>query len=194
MNRTLRSPLGRTPLPLPDCERCGFTSDLFRDGEVPALLREYAADWQQVLTGPGLDGRRVGTPHWSPLEHGCHVRDMCVLFHTRLDAMLGSAPRPFTSECPDAVHAVHAVRRYSDEEPQQVAREVERAADALAHRLGALTADDWDRADPGLADPRLTVGFFTRHLLHDIAHDLAEVRRGNSEAEQQSGTANKGFS
>ncbi|WP_055551354.1 hypothetical protein [Streptomyces sp. NBRC 110028] len=58
-----------------------------------------------------------------------------------------------------------------------MAEELGRAAEALALRLATLTADDWDRDDPRLADPRLTVDLFTRHLLHDIAHDLAEAMR-----------------
>ncbi|MGC9438871.1 hypothetical protein [Streptomyces sp. WG5] len=68
-----------------------------------------------------------------------------------------------------------------------MAEELGRAAEALAHRLAALTADDWDRDDPRLADPRLTVDFFTRHLLHDIAHDLAEAVRDDSAAEARGG-------
>ncbi|MFD9606206.1 hypothetical protein ACFRCI_47520 [Streptomyces sp. NPDC056638] len=61
-----------------------------------------------------------------------------------------------------------------------MAQELGRAAEALAHRLAMLTADDWNRDDPLLADPRLTVDFFTRHLLHDIAHDLAEAVHDDS--------------
>ncbi|MDN0196972.1 hypothetical protein [Streptomyces sp. S.PNR 29] len=176
---TTRSPLGRTPLPLPDCDRCGFTSSLFPQGDIADLLRDYASGWQRVLTGPGHDRRRVGVPRWSPLEHGCHVRDMCLLFHLRLDAMLGIAP---------STSARDAGQRYRDEIPTRVAEELGRAAEALARRLAGLGADDWNRGDPGLADPRLTVEFFTRHLLHDIAHGLAEVRRAcdGGGAEQRS--------
>lgn len=56
-----RSPLGRTPLLLPDCDQCGFTSCLVRHGTVVGLLRKYTAEWQRVLTGPGLDGRMCGS-------------------------------------------------------------------------------------------------------------------------------------
>ncbi|WP_413803738.1 hypothetical protein [Streptomyces iranensis] len=69
---------------------------------------------------------------------------------------------------------------YRDEEPRLVAEELGRAVEALAHRLAVLTADDWNRDAPRLADPRLTVDFFTRHLLHDITHDLAEAMRDDS--------------
>ncbi|MEU2673293.1 DinB family protein [Streptomyces sp. NPDC007164] len=179
-----RSPLGRTPLLLPDCDRCGFTSSRVRHDTVVGLLRKYAAEWQWVLTRPGLDGRRVGVPHWSPLEHGCHVRDMCLLFHKRLDAIFGTTPiAPDHRTTPDVgpvTESPDSVRRYRDEAPRQVAEELGWAAEALARRLATLADDDdWDRDGTCLADSRLTVDFFTRHLLHDIAHDLAEVRRGD---------------
>ncbi|MGY3676742.1 DinB family protein [Streptomyces sp. TE33382] len=185
MNTTAwsRSPLGRTPLLLPDCDRCGFTSGLVGHGTVAGLLRKYAEGWQRVLTDPGLDGRRAGVPHWSSLEHGCHVRDMCLLFHKRLDAIFGTTPiAPHHRTVPDAgptAERPEVVRRYRDEEPRKVAEELRRAAEVLARRLATLTADDWDRDGTGLAHSGLTVVFFTRHLLHDIAHDLAEVRRGD---------------
>ncbi|MET8947605.1 hypothetical protein ABZX30_29720 [Streptomyces sp. NPDC004542] len=70
-----------------------------------------------------------------------------------------------------------------------MAEELGRAAEALAHRLAMLTTDDWNRDDPRLADPRLTVDFFTRHLLHDIAHDLAGAVHDDSahEAREERG-------
>lgn len=179
MNTTTRnrSPIGRAPASLPDCRQCGFRSHLIRSDAVADALREYTAGWQRLLQTPGLARRRTSVPVWSLLECGCHIRDMCLLFHIRLDAILGKstitprymagmATRP-SANCPDTVP------HYRDEEPQHVAEELGRAAEALAHRLAMLTTDDWNRDDPRLSDPRLTVGFFTRHLLHDIAHDLA---------------------
>lgn len=147
-------------------------------------LREVASCWQRLLRDPRLGTRRMGVPAWSPLERGCHVRDMCLLFHFRLDAILGEATiapgRAVGAEArAPVVHPPEAVPYYRDEEPSLVAEELGRAAEALAHRLAGLTADDWARDDPRLADPLLTVDFLTRHLLHDITHDLAEaVRRG----------------
>ncbi|MEU9923861.1 DinB family protein [Streptomyces griseoluteus] len=173
------SPLGRAPAPLPDCRHCGFRSLLISHDTIADTLRTYTAAWQDVLRDPGLGGRRAGVPSWTPLEYGCHVRDMCLLFHTRLDAILGQSGIASTwslgtesgasADCPDSAP------RYQDEEPRHVAEELGRAADALTRRLAQLTADDWQRDDPRLGDPRLTVDFFTRHLLHDIVHDLVEA-------------------
>lgn len=156
-------------------------SDLIGQDAIADAVRQYTTGWQRFLRAPGLGRRRAGLPAWSPLERGCHVRDMCLLFHARLDAILGQAPIAPTSRT-EAESGAAADRpdtgpRYRDEEPRQVAQELGCAAEALARRLATLTADDWDRDDPRLADPRLTVDFFARHLLHDIAHDLAEVLR-----------------
>ncbi|MFG3016542.1 DinB family protein [Streptomyces cinerochromogenes] len=174
-----RSPLGRTPAPLPDCRQCGFRSHLIRQDAIADALREYAAAWQGTLRDPALGDRRTGVPAWTPLECGCHVRDMCLLFHTRLDAILGQsgiAPIPALGATPGASEdRPDDTPHYRDEEPRHVAEELGRAAEALARRLARLTTDDWHRDDPRLGDPRLTVDFFTRHLLHDIVHDLAEA-------------------
>lgn len=173
-----RSPLGRMSLPSPGCRICGFTSRLTRQDTIAEVLLEYAAGWQRLLRTPGVSSRRTGVSAWSLLESGCHVRDMCLLFHNRLDAILGQsviAPRLSVGADTDTA------RRYRDEEPQQVAEELGRAAGAPARRLAALTDDDWDRDGPRLSDPRLTVGFLTRHLLHDIAHDLARAVRDSSQ-------------
>lgn len=117
-------------------------------------------------------------PAWSPLEHGCHVRDMCLLFHRRIDALLGTAPPaappPGGTELPP---------RYRDEDARQVSVELCWAAKALAGRLAALTADDWEREDPRLPDLRSTVDFLTRHFLHEVFHNLSEVSHGARDGE-----------
>ncbi|MER5772482.1 DinB family protein [Streptomyces sp. NPDC001985] len=167
--------------PPPRCGRCNFGSRAFSRPEAAGLLRESAARWQQVLTDPDTTGQRVGALSWSPLEHGCHVRDMCLLFHQRLDAVLGpSAAAPGAGE-PAAAPAEFPVL-YRDEDPGRAAEELGRAAEELARRLERLTGDDWDRGDTRFPGARLTVDFFTRHLLHDIVHDLCEVLRAGRRA------------
>lgn len=161
-------------LPLPRCHRCDFADRPFERETAGAVLRAYAVRWQRVLADPRTTSRPVGALAWSPLEHACHVRDMCLLFHQRLDTTLGTGRGPL----PDpAVSGGHLPGLYRDEDPRRVAGELGRAARALALRLAALTAADWDHDDPRFPGERLTVDFFTRHLLHDIAHDLGEVLR-----------------
>ncbi|MFE0426599.1 DinB family protein [Streptomyces sp. NPDC058953] len=162
-------------LPLPHCRRCDFGDRPFGRETAADVLRDYASRWRRVLTDPAVPARGVGTLAWSPLEHGCHVRDMCLLFHQRLDLTLGAAP---TGPAPDGEGERGRVPGlYRDEDPGRVADELRAAAGALARRLDGLDAADWDHEDPRLPGERLTVEFFTRHLLHDIAHDLGEVLR-----------------
>lgn len=177
-----RSPLAT--FPPPRCSRCDFGARSFERGAAGEALREYAARWQRVLTDPGTTERRVGVLAWSPLEHGCHVRDMCVLFHHRLDATLGapggsSAPPSAAVPTPAAAQGLDVPGLYRDEDPRQVREELGRAAEALARRFEGLADADWERRDPRFPDDCLTVDFFTRHFLHDIAHDLGEVLRAS---------------
>ncbi|MFI6289126.1 DinB family protein [Streptomyces sp. NPDC051018] len=139
------------------------------------MLREYAGRWRRVLADPSVTRRRVGPLAWSLLEHGCHVRDMCILFHQRLDTTLGTAaPAPHPGE-PGGSPEIPGL--YRDEDPWRVAGELGRAAESLARRFESLSDGDWERGDPRFNDPGLTVGFFTGHFLHDIVHDLGEVSR-----------------
>ncbi|MET8979932.1 hypothetical protein ABZX85_30455 [Streptomyces sp. NPDC004539] len=150
----------------PVCRHCSFNSVTCDRNTAAELLLYYAAQWRRVLTGPAdLTRPGTGTPAWSTLEHGCHVRDMCLLFHQQLGAML-DASRDI------APSGVSTPLRYRDEDARHVADELERAATALAARLTTLTADEWDRGDPRLPDLDLTLGVRTRHLLHDICHSL----------------------
>ncbi|WP_093660749.1 hypothetical protein [Streptomyces radiopugnans] len=170
MNTTARTLLDRPPLPLPRCGRCAFTSRPYSRRKAADLLLEYAARWQQVLAAPGTARRHDGTLPWSPLEHGCHVRDMCILFHRRIDTFLGTAPpaapAPGGSEPPP---------RYRDEDARRASEELGRAAGALAGRLAVLTDDDWEHEDPRFPAPRPNLDLLTRHFLHDIIHSLSEV-------------------
>ncbi|MEU9605976.1 hypothetical protein [Streptomyces sp. NPDC048057] len=166
--------------PPPRCNRCDFGTRPFDRSAAGELLREYAARWQRVLVDPGTTGRRVGVPAWSPLEHGCHVRDMCLLFHQRLDATLGAAGASLGAlTIPDGAQGFDVPALYRDEDPRRVCEELGRAAEALARRFDGLGGEDWERRDPRFPEDCLTVDFFTRHFFHDVAHDLGEVLRAS---------------
>ncbi|MEE1755221.1 hypothetical protein [Streptomyces sp. SP18CS02] len=171
MKTTARTTGSRTPLPPPRCGRCEFTSLGYDRRKAAELLLEYAGHWQRVLAGPDVGRRYSCAAAWSPLEHGCHVRDMCLLFHRRIDTTLGTAP----SGAPAADGPEPPPGR--DEDAGRASEELGLAAEALAGRFATLTADDWEHEDPRLPELRLTVDFLTRHFLHDIVHDLSEVLR-----------------
>lgn len=69
------------------CPECGLDTSSVSRERIPAMIRENAAAWQEPLTTPGAALRpRPGT--WSPLEYGCHVRDVFRLYDYRLGLML----------------------------------------------------------------------------------------------------------
>ncbi|QNP68703.1 hypothetical protein IAG44_03985 [Streptomyces roseirectus] len=184
MNVIAHTSQNRPPRTPPACPRCAFDPATCDRHTAPDLLRDTTTDWQHVLAGPDVTRSCAGTPAWTVLEHGCHVRDMCLLFRRQLDTMLGE-PRNIAPSS----EVTNSPTRYCDEDARQVAGELGRAATALADRLTALTADDWEREDPRLPDLRLTLGVLTRHLLHDIRHSLHDARRGIRAPDARTATA-----
>ncbi|MET9429335.1 hypothetical protein [Streptomyces sp. NPDC003036] len=179
MSTTARETPSRTALPSPRCGRCEFTSLPYDRERAAGLLLEYTGRWQRVLARPDVGRRSSGAPVRSPLQQGCHVRDMCLLFHRQIDVTLG-VPSP---AAPPA---------HQDEDAGRVSEELGWAAEALAERFAGLTAADWEHEDPRLPELRLTVDFLTRHFLHDIVHDLSEVLRGTDE-DPSGAAAHHGF-
>ena len=74
------------------CPECGFDASAVTFEAVPPIVRRDAASWQAVLAGPGVR-RRPQPQVWSPLEYGCHVRDVLLLFDLRFELMLTQADR-----------------------------------------------------------------------------------------------------
>ncbi|GGN52980.1 methyltransferase type 12 [Streptomyces kronopolitis] len=168
---------GRTSLTSVRCERCGFTSEAFHRREVPAVLRACAGQWRTILDDPHLSRQKTGPLGWSPLEYGCHARDMCVLFHRRLITMLRLPPVRRVRETGRARGEAELLTRYSEEDPRQVAPELGWAAESLACRFETFTSADWGGRDPRSGAPGLSVELCTEHFIHDLVHDLSEVAR-----------------
>src|ERR1700683_741425 len=72
------------------CPECGFDTSSFPVDQVPELILSNAASWHRVLTGPGDLRTRPAPGTWSPVEYGCHVRDVFRLFDRRLELMLST--------------------------------------------------------------------------------------------------------
>src|SRR5258705_13823036 len=69
------------------CPECGFDTQAFQREQIPAMLRANAAAWQPVLAAGTARARPTPTT-WSPLEYGCHVRDVFGIYDRRLQLML----------------------------------------------------------------------------------------------------------
>jgi len=154
------------------CPECGFDTQAFRRDEVPALLRENAAAWREVLAGSGDPRRRSRPDRWSPLEYACHVRDTCRIYDERLRLMLTLDDPTYPNWDQDDT-AVND--RYAEQEPARVATELSEAAEALAARFAQVSDVDWTRTGSRSDGAHFTVESFARYFIHDPVHHLYDV-------------------
>ena len=116
------------------CPECGIDPAAIDVADVPAIVRDNAAAWQVVLARP--DVRRRPRPDvWSPLEYGCHVRDVFRLFDLRLGLMLDEDDPLFANWDQDETAVAE---RYDAQDPAVVAGELAAAGDAVAASFAAV--------------------------------------------------------
>jgi hypothetical protein len=155
------------------CPECGFDASSVRGPEVPALIRENALAWRDLLAR--ADPRVATRPspdRWSTLEYGCHVRDVYRIFHRRLKLMLTQDDPTFENWDQDST----AVQdRYGEQDPAVVADELHAAALALADAFQAVDGQQWQRTGNRTDGARFTVDTFARYLAHDPIHHLYDV-------------------
>ncbi|OLF16468.1 DinB family protein [Actinophytocola xanthii] len=151
------------------CPECGYDGNTVSGPEVPALLRRNAAAWPAVLAAP--EARRRPEPdRWSPLEYGCHVRDVFRVFAERLHLMRTEDDPHYPNWDQDET----AVRdRYGEQDPATVAAELVESAETLAAAFERV--DDWTRPGSRSDGARFTIDTFARYLLHDPVHHLHDV-------------------
>ncbi|MFN2389727.1 MAG: DinB family protein [Actinomycetota bacterium] len=158
------------------CPECGFDVRSFPREEVGAMIRANAAQWRKVLSDPTARSRPLASV-WSALEYGCHVRDVFRLYDERVQMMLEQDGPAYPNWDQDET----AVReRYGEQDPPQVATELEEAAGRLADRFDALQEEQWARPGERSDGARFTVESLARYLMHDPAHHLHDVARGSA--------------
>ena len=144
-------------------------------GDLPQLVRDTAVTWAEVL-GRGDVAARPAPEVWSPLEYGCHVRDVHVLFAQRLRAMLDEDEPTFANWDQDATALE---RDYAGQDATEVAAELVEAATAVAGIYATVT--DATRGRPGVRSngDRFTVESLGSYHLHDVVHHLHDVGASN---------------
>jgi DinB superfamily len=155
------------------CPECGLDTRTIGRYDVSSQIRSNAAGWQQVLRSP-LVRRRPAPRTWSPLEYGCHVRDVFLIFRTRLHLMLDLDNPKFPNWNQDETAMIE---RYSEQDPIVVAPQLLDAADLLAADFARLTDQQWLRPGRRSDGARFTVESFSRYLIHDPVHHLYDVTR-----------------
>jgi hypothetical protein len=153
------------------CPECGFEAFAFSRGSVGGLIRRNGAQWQPVLALPNVRAR-PNDDTWSPLEYGCHVRDVYRICLGRLELMLDRDDPEFANWDQDATAESD---RYSEQDPAQVAAELFEAAQRYADAYDAVSGEQWARTGSRSDGARFTVESFARYVIHDPVHHLADV-------------------
>jgi hypothetical protein len=152
------------------CPECGLDTRSISPEEVPTLLRDNAAAWHTLLTGPTDPRPRPYPDTWSPLEYACHVRDVCRIFDERLVLMLTRDDPHYPNWDQDKT-ALES--RYADQDPATVAAELLAAAHTLADRF--TTVHDWTRTGTRGDGAHFTIATFARYFIHDPLHHLHDA-------------------
>jgi len=153
------------------CPDCGFDASAMGRTEIGTLVEAVVATFTAALAGPGARERPVPAV-WSPLEYGCHVRDVCELFDERLRLMLTSDDPLFANWDQDETALA---RRYWQQQPAVVAREFAAAASGIAASFASVAGDQWDRPGRRSGGSVFTVDTFARYFVHDLVHHAHDV-------------------
>ena len=95
------------------------------------MILANAAAWREPLPRPDA-ARRPRPDKWSPLEYGCHVRDVLRLYDYRLGLMLTEDDPLYPNWDQDETAIAD---RYDTQDPATVAAELAAAAEAMAARF-----------------------------------------------------------
>jgi hypothetical protein len=153
------------------CPECGFDTSGFPVEAVPQMTLANAAAWPPVLAGDSARTRQE-PGKWSPLEYGCHVRDVFRLFDQRLELMLSQDDPRFPNWDQDETAVAD---RYAEQDPAEVAAALRQAAFAIAGRFEGVTGSQWRRTGSRSDGARFTVETFARYFMHDPVHHLYDV-------------------
>jgi hypothetical protein len=153
------------------CPECGFDTAGIEPVAIPALVRDAASRWPDVLARPDATAR-PGPRTWSPLEYACHVRDVHRVFRERLELMLAEDDPAFANWDQDATALDE---RYWEQDPAVVAIEVTETGEALADAYTRVSDDQWNRTGVRSNGSTFTVESLGRYLLHDLFHHVWDV-------------------
>ena len=155
------------------CPECGFDARSQDPTEIGARTRATMATIASRLRAAGA-ADRPSPDVWSPLEYGCHVRDVCRVFGGRLQLMLEHDNPQFANWDQDETALTE---RYWAQDPSLTADECEAAAATIADQFDAVTADQWSRSGTRSNGSVFTVDTLGRYFMHDLVHHVHDITR-----------------
>jgi hypothetical protein len=158
------------------CPECGYQADALPREQLAGRVRAVGGAWRELL-GRGAAVERLRDDDdrtWTPLEYGCHVRDVLDLFEDRLRSMLKKRKPPTFKDWDQEAAAVAG--DYKSQDPAKVAYTLATNAGKFADVLDRVGGDEWDRQGIRSDGATFTVESLARYMLHDIEHHLWDTR------------------
>jgi hypothetical protein len=158
------------------CDECGFQYNLDLAPQAASSIREGVAELCALLGGSRELRARREPQTWSPLEYGCHMRDVLLVQRERV-----LAARRMDTPSFDPMGRDERVEHdgYADQDPSDVARQVKDAATMFSNVLSRIAPDEWDRTVvynyPRRAERSLR--WVAIHTVHEVRHHLLDIRR-----------------
>lgn len=160
------------------CAECRYDYAPLDHSQIVAAVTSPADQHRHVLASVSRRrlSERSDPATWSPLEYGCHVRDVLRFQRERVMAAQVQDLPVFEPMRRDK-RAVE--ERYNDQDPLVIADEVATAASLPAETLGALDERGWLRVGvyPWPEPQARTVEWVTRWTAHELAHHLFDIHR-----------------
>lgn len=158
------------------CAQCGFDAQALRRDELAARMRVVGGSWRQLLgRGPMVEQLRDGDERtWTPLQYGCHVRDVFELFEDRTRKMLKKRKPPTFKDWNQEEAAIKD--DYASQDPAKVAYALATNAGKYADVLDRVDGSEWDKQGSRSDGPVFTVESLARYALHDVEHHLWDAR------------------
>jgi len=160
------------------CDECGFEYDLDAAETTGEAIRTGVVEFVELLGSPGADLRSRRDPGvWSPLEYGCHLRDMLLVQRERVLAARRSTEPVMCTPMGRDERVEHD--GYADQDPADVTRQLIDAAALLGRDLDRLAASDWVRVVIYTypTPSERTLGWVATHTVHEVRHHTLDIRR-----------------
>ncbi|ASN51814.1 DinB family protein [Sinomonas sp. R1AF57] len=153
------------------CPECGFDPDELTPQDVAGRVDAALPRWDAALQRADVRDR-PNESTWSPLEYGCHVRDVFGLFRTRLGLMLAEDGARFADWDQDATALE---KDYGASDPDSVRAELAEEGALARDAFGAVPQDAFARRGLRSNGSEFTVVTLARYFLHDVEHHLHDV-------------------
>jgi len=154
------------------CDFCEFDGRLVTGPEVSSMIPGLVSRWVRVLERDSV-AVRPAAEVWSPLEYGCHVRDVFEIFAGRATLILTDDEARFADWDQDATALE---QKYWLQKPGQVADELAAQGRQVSGVFAAVPDGAWDRVGRRSNGSVFTVDTLGRYMVHDVVHHLADVR------------------